>query len=227
MRVTSCRYQTLLALVVVLLACGQLFGGVTASISGTVTDPSGAAVSGATVTATNTDTGIAQIQRTNTQGFYSFQSLPLGHYDVSVQQRGFKMYRQIGLVLNVNEAQTVDVALQVGAVEQSMEVSAAALHVETTSSQMGEVIESQKMMAVPLVSRSYTDLLALQPGVVSQVSGITGAYAGTFISAGFALPQVSGDLNSGAQSVNGMREGANGFILNGASVQETGFSGAG
>src|SRR5277367_1911366 len=92
---------------------------------------------------------------------------------------------------------------------------------------MGEVIGGKEMTAVPLVSRSYTDLLALQPGVVSTASGLTGAYAGSFISAGFPVPQVSGDLTSGALSVNGMRESANGFILNGILVQEVGYSGAG
>src|SRR5437868_14182156 len=104
MRVTSCRYQALFVLVVVLLACGQLFGGVTASISGTVTDPSGAGVSGATVTATNTDTGLVQTQRTNTQGFYSIQSLTLRHYDVSVQQVSLKQYRQTFLGRDVSAA---------------------------------------------------------------------------------------------------------------------------
>jgi len=99
--------------------------------------------------------------------------------------------------------------------------------VDTQTTQMGEVITGKEMTAVPLVSRSYTDLLALQPGVVSTPSGMTGAFAGPFISAGFAAPPVSGDLNSGALSVNGMREAENGFILNGMLVQETGFSGAG
>jgi hypothetical protein len=228
MRVTGwSRLQRIVGFAIVLLSCAKVYAGVTASILGTVTDPSGAAIQGATVTATNTDNGIAQTQRSNAQGFYSFQSLPLGHYDVSVQQAGFRTYRQTGLVLDVNAALVVDVSLKVGQVQERIEVSAGTLHVETATSQMGEVIEGQRITTVPLVSRSYTDLLALQPGVVSQPSGMTGAYAGTFISAGFALPQVSGDLNSGAQSVNGMREAANGFILNGAAVQETGFSGAG
>jgi hypothetical protein len=217
------RYQGILALV--LLGCGQLFAGVTASISGTVKDPSGATVTGATVTATNTDTRIAQTQKTNTAGFYSFQSLPLGPYDVQVEQTGFKTFRQTGLVLDVNAAIVVDANLQVGQVSEKIEVSSTALHVETVSTQMGEVIGGNEMTGVPLVSRSYTDLLALQPGVVSQVSTISGAYSGVFTSAGFALPQISGDLNSGAQSVNGMREAANGFILNGAMVQEPGFGG--
>ena len=178
------------------LFCGRLYAGVTASISGTVTDASGAAVAGATVTVTNTDTGVATTQSTNAQGYYSFQSLPLGKYNVEVQQKGFKVYKQLGIVLEVNEARVTDVTLQVGAATETIEVEGSALHVETANTQMGEVIEGKEMTDVPLVTRSYTDLLALQAGVVSTPSGMTGAYAGNFIAAGFALPQISGDLNS-------------------------------
>jgi hypothetical protein len=210
-----------------LLTCSQLFAGVTASISGTVKDASGASIAGATVTATNTGTGIAQTQTSNGQGYYSFQSLPLGKYTIDVQEKGFKAYRQTDITLDVNEARTVDAALQVGQTTEKVEVAADALHVETISSQMGEVIESKRMTDVPLISRSFTDLLSLQPGVASAQSPMTGAYAGPFISAGFAPPLVSGDLNAGAYSVNGMREAANGFILNGMLTQELGYSGAG
>ncbi len=228
MYVTGCsRRQGVLLFVFILLLCGQLFAGVTASISGTVKDPSGAAIAGATVTATNTGTGIVQTLTTNGQGFYSFQSLPLGTYTIDVQQKGFKTYRQTGLVLDVNAALLVDAILQVGQNTEKVEVAADMLHVESVTSQMGEVIEGKEMTDVPLVSRSYTDLLPLQPGVVSTASGITGAFAGPFISAGFPVPLVSGDLNSGALSVNGMRESANAFILNGVLVQEVGYSGAG
>src|SRR6267143_709182 len=87
-------------LAITLLIGGRAFAGVTASISGTVKDTTGSAVVGAKVTATNTETGIASSQPTNGQGFYSFQSLPLGHYDIDVQQTGFKTYRQTGLVLD-------------------------------------------------------------------------------------------------------------------------------
>ena len=203
------------------------WAGVTASISGTIKDPSGASVVGATVAATNVGTGITQTQTTNEQGFYSFQTLPLGGYTVEIRKSGFKAYRQTDVKVDVNSALTVDVVLQVGQINEKIEVSADALHVETINSQMGEVIEGKEMTDVPLVTRSYTDLLALQPGVVPTASGMSGAYAGSFISAGFALPPVSGDLNSGAQSVNGMRESANAFILNGVLVQEIGYSGAG
>ena len=219
--------QGFLVFVLVLVTCGQVLAGVTASISGTVKDSSGAAIAAATVTATNVETGIAQTQNTNSQGFYSFQSLPLGKYTIEVQQKGFKTYRQTDLTLDVNSALMVDATLQVGQATEKVEVSADALHVETISSQMGELIEGKRMTDVPLLSRSYTDLLALQPGVAQQVSPMTGAYGGPFISAGFTVPLVSGDLPSGAQSVNGLREAANGFILNGILVQEIGYSGAG
>lgn len=228
MRVTrSSRFLSLLVFAFVLFACGRLFAGVSASISGTVTDPSGAAIAGATVIATNVDTGVASTLATNTQGFYSFQSLPLGRYTVDASKSGFKAYVETGLVLDVNSALVVDVTLQVGQSSEKVVVTSSALHVDTENTQMGEVITGKEMTDVPLVSRSYTDLLALQPGVAAQASPMSGAYAGAFSSAGFALPPISGDLNSGAQSVNGMRESSNGFILNGVSVQETGFSGAG
>jgi hypothetical protein len=228
---TSRFIRAMVLLAMALLLGGRAFAGVTASISGTVKDTTGAAVVGAKVTATNTETSIASTQPTNGQGYYSFQSLPLGHYDIEVQQTGFKLYRQTGLVLDVNAALVVDITLQVGQVTEKVEVSSEALHVETANTQMGEVIEGKQMTAVPLVTRSYTDLLALQPGVVSQTSGLNGAgggpASGSFLAATWVLPQVSGDLNAGALSVNGGREAANGYILNGVTVQETGFSGAG
>lgn len=217
----------LTGLAMLLLFGTVLHAGVTASISGTVTDASGAAVQGAIVTATNVDTGVVSTQQTNGQGYYSFQSLPLGKYTISVEQKGFKTYQRTGLVLDVNSALVVDVPLQVGQSSEKVEVSSAALQVETSNTQMGEVIEGKEMTDVPLVTRSYTDLLALQPGVVSSSSGMNGALGGSFTSAGFSPPLVSGSENAGALSVNGMREAANGFILNGILVQETGFSGAG
>jgi hypothetical protein len=219
------RWLAAAVLTSLVLSAAAAFAGVTASISGTVKDASGAIIAGATVKAINTETGITQTQSTNTQGYYAFQALPLGHYTIEIQQAGFRGFRATGLVLDVNSALVVDANLQLGEVKEVMEVSSEALHVETASSQLGEVIGGNEMTSVPLVTRSYTDLLALQPGVVSQASGMTGGYAGTFNSAGFAVPQVSGDLNGGAVSVNGQREANNGFLLNGAIVRENGYGG--
>jgi hypothetical protein len=216
---------------VLLLLCGSALGSVTASIAGTVTDASGAAIVGAAVTATNVDTGIAQTLHTNQQGYFTFPSLALGHYDISVQQSGFAPFRETGLLLDVNSALTVDVVLKVGDVKEAVTVTSTAAHVETTTTQLGEVISGQEMTGVPLVTRSYTDLLSLQPGVSSSSSGIGGGGGGSantgsnFVAAGFNLTPVSGDLNAGNLSVNGMREANNGFLLNGAVVQEAGFGG--
>src|SRR5208337_59703 len=222
----------LLALFATLLLLGaSALGSVTASISGTVTDPSGAALVGAMVTATNVDTGIVQTLHTNQQGYFTFPSLALGHYDISVQQSGFRPFRETGVLLDVNSAETVDVVMQVGDVKEAVTVSSTAAHVETTTTQLGEVISGQEMTGVPLVTRSYTDLLSLQPGVSSSSSGIGGGGGGSantgsnFVAAGFNLTPVSGDLNAGNLSVNGMREANNGFLLNGAIVQEAGFGG--
>src|SRR5258708_8498134 len=202
------RFITAMALLAMtLFVCGSAFAGVTASISGAVKDATGAYVVGAKVTATKTETGIASRQPTNGDGYYSFQSLALGHYDIEVQQTGFKLYRQTGLVLDVNAALVVDITLQVGQVSEKVEVSGSALHVETANTQMGEVIEGQRMTAVPLITRSYTDLLALQPGVVSQTSGLNGAGAnaslgGSFPAATSVLPPVSRGFHSGPPSLN-------------------------
>lgn len=218
-------------LLVVLLLGGRAMGSVTASISGTVKDPSGDVIVGATVTATNVETGIPRTTLANQEGYYSFQSLPLGHYDVDVKQTGFTAFRETGLVLDVNSALVVDVVLQVGNDKQSVSVSSTAVHVDSISTQMGEVISGEAMTSVPLVSRSYTDLLALQPGVGATSSGMSGSGNGTsntgsnFLLGGFNATPVSGSLDSGSLSVNGMRESENGFLLNGAIVVEVGFGG--
>ncbi len=216
----------LVIFVSVMLASHLAWAGVTGSISGVIRDSSGAVVPGVQVAAHNTQTGLQWSTTTDDKGFYSFQALPVGTYDIEANKNGFRGYRQSGIVLNVNAAITVDVALQVGKVVESVNVTSTAVHVEESSTQMGEVIDSQKITEVPLVTRSYTDLLTLQPGVAPIASGLSGGTSGTFVSLGFAINLVSGDLNAGNYSVNGMREASNGFLLNGATVEETAVHGA-
>ena len=96
-------WLSVFAFILSLLVSQQLFASVTASISGTVKDASGASIPGATMTATNTGTGIAETRITNGQGFYSFQTLALGTYILTVAQKGFKEYQQNDLVLDVNQ----------------------------------------------------------------------------------------------------------------------------
>jgi len=196
------------------------WGSITGSISGVVTDPSGAVVSGASVVAIDTQTGVRSTVTSDTKGFYSFSSLPVGTYDVEVTQPGFRTFSKMGLVIDANSAVRLDVALQVGAVSEKVEVRSDTVHVETESTQLGQVISGTTMTAVPLNGRSYTNLLALQPGVSPYTTQDTGT-------ADLANRTVDGDLSPGNQSVNGQRETANGFMVNGSNVEEGRNNGAG
>jgi len=202
------------AFFLLLLSGTAALASITGTISGLVTDPGGAVVAGASVKATNVQTGVEQTITTDAKGFYSFPALPIGKYTISVQQQGFKDFEERNITLDANSVIRADARLQVGAVQQQVTVSTTAVQVETTSTQMGEVITGQSMTSIPLNGRSFTDLLALQPGVVPTSTGEYGA--------GFSP---SGDLSPGNLSVSGMRESANGFMVNGGDVEEGGNMG--
>src|SRR5438552_717300 len=195
------------------------WASITGSVSGVVTDSSGAVIANAQVVAIDTQTGIRTSVTTDAKGFYSFPSLPVGIYDLEISQVGFKTFRQTGLVIDTNSALRADATLTVGTASEKIEVSTDSVHVETESTQMGEVISGKTMTAVPLNGRAFTDLLALQPGVSPYTSTDTGM-------AGINDRPVDGGLNSGSQSVNGQREAANGFMVNGSNVEEGKTNGA-
>jgi hypothetical protein len=194
-------FHTGLFAVFVLVFASMAFGDITGRISGVVKDPSGAVIPGVAVTALNTQTGIRQTVMTNVQGFYAFPALPIGLYEVDLHKSGFKDYRATNLVINVNSVLRVDATLQLGKVTQAVTVTSTALHVQTTSTQMGDVITGHSMVTLPLNGRTYLDLMALQPGVVPESSG------------GY------GDASAGGVSVSGQREDANGFMINGGNVE--------
>ncbi len=203
----------------ILLGSICLWASINGGISGVVTDSSGAVVSGATVTATNVQTGVKATIKTDSKGFYNFPALQVGNYSVDVQESGFKTESRTGLVIDANSALRADFALQVGQIIDKVTVESEAEHVETESTQMGEVITAKTITAVPLNGRAYTDLLALQPGVSPYTATDTG-------SPGISDRAVDGGLNSGNQSVNGQRESANGFMVNGSNVEEGKNNGA-
>jgi len=186
------------------------------SLLGTITDPNGAAIPGTSVTATETGTAVKQTIATDGRGFYSFQSLPVGRYDVEVRANGFKPIRRTGVVIDVNSKVVVDATLAIGERTDTVTVSESAVQVETVDTQMGEVITGKQITAVPLVSRSFTDLLALQSGVVP----VTSITSDTVQDVGASALSPSGDLNPGTISINGQREFANSFVLNGSDVEE-------
>jgi Carboxypeptidase regulatory-like domain len=219
------RWAVVAVLAFVLFALALASASITGSISGVVTDKSGAVISGATVVATDTLTGVQTSQKTDSKGFYNLPTLAVGTYDLEIKQVGFKTYRQTGLVIDANSALRADASLTVGTISEKIEVSTDAAQVETQSTQMGEVIEGSKMTAVPLNGRNFIDLLALQPGV-SPYQCTSSNCNDTTQGVGVDETTVSGDQTNGTQSVNGGRLGSNGFMVNGADAQEGVHNGA-
>src|SRR5437764_4130830 len=154
--------RALVAIPLLALVCWASING---AISGVVTDSAGAALKDAKVVATNTETGVTSELATDDKGFYNFPALSIGTYNVEISHTGFKTFKQTALTIDANSALRVDAILQVGAISETVEVTSTAVHVETESTQMGEVITGKSMTAVPLNGRAYTDLPALQPGV--------------------------------------------------------------
>ena len=187
----------------------NLWCDVTGSILGVVRDPSAAVIAGVEVTATNLDTNLARSARTDANGEYRILALPVGRYRLDASLTGFQKFSAAGIDLDVNQQRRLDITMQVGNLEQQVEVNAAALAVETTATQLGEVINTRKLVSLPLNGRSYIDLLGLQAGVAPITTG--------------SIQQdrpVSGGLSSGNISVNGQRETANAFLVNGGDVSE-------
>ena len=204
------------SVVISLLIPQILKAEVTGTISGIVLDPSGAAVASATVTLRNPDTGLVRHVTTSANGRYEFLSVPVGeNYSIEVQSPGFSTASQTGTKLDVNQKYRADFTLKVGAINEIVEVTTNRAQVDTSSTQLGDVISDKKMTTLPLNGRSYIDLLGLQAGVVPVASA----------DAVNDRP-VSGNGNSGQMSVNGQRESANSFLVNGGDVEESVNNGA-
>jgi len=139
----------------------------TSQISGAVTDSSGLAVPGAQVKATQTDTGAVRTVATGADGSYVLPTLPVGPYSLEVTKEGFAKYVQTGIVLQVASNPTIPVTLKVGAVSEQVQVEANAALVETQSTGVGQVINSQQVLNLPLVGRQVTDLVVLSGGAVN------------------------------------------------------------
>jgi len=199
-----------------MLSASLLWASVGGSISGTVKDPSGSVVPSADVSVREENTGLTYRTHTDSKGYFTLPVLPVGHYELKVEAPGFHGYHRAGIVLDTNASLTLDTPLQLGNVDQTVNVNDNALHVEMTSTQMGEVISGRQMTAVPLDGRSYTDLLSLQAGVAPATS-ITSS---TVQDVGATVLDPSGTLNPGTVSVNGQSEFANYFSVNGSDVEE-------
>src|SRR6267378_1522210 len=179
----------------------QTFRG---TILGSVTDSSGAAVPGATVTIKNVDTGLVRTVTTSDDGSYAAPELPIGTYSVSVEKAGFKLGVVTGIKVEVSSERRADIALQIGQSAQSVEVRGEELPmVESTSNTLGGIVESKIVTSLPVNGRDYQKLIFLVPGVTGSPDQITDS-PGSF----------------GIFSVNGARGRANNFLLDGTDMND-------
>jgi outer membrane receptor protein involved in Fe transport len=180
---------------------GQTFRG---TILGTVTDPSGAVVSGAKVTVQNVSTGLERATETSADGSYSVPELPIGTYTVTVTQSGFSTSITRDVVVNVASERRVDAQLKTGQVSQTVEVLGESLpQVDTTSAELGGTLTTEQIQDVPVNGRDFTKLIFLNPGIAGspdQISDSPGSY--------------------GLFSMNGSRGRANNFLLDGTDMND-------
>ena len=173
-----------------------------ASVEGEIRDPSGSALAGAAVSATNLDTGYALSQVTSPGGFYRLVQLPIGRYAVTVEKEGFARFRQQPVQLNVSQSVRLDVQLDLASQRETITVEADASLVDTATNTLGKVVTTREVLDLPLNGRNFTQLGLLQAGVAPLPAG---------------LLQAGGSLRaSQSYSVNGQRPESNNFRVDGA-----------
>jgi len=175
---------------------------ITGNIRGSVVDPSGAVVQSAAVSAQQTETGLTRAAITDRDGAYILVELPIGHYQIRAEAKGYQKYLQEGVSLDVNQTATVNVHLKLGAETQQVEVKADAQLVQSTVSSLGQTVMEREILDLPLDGRNFSQLGTLQPGVVPLTPG---------------LLQAGGPARAGqAYAVDGQRPESNNFLIDGA-----------
>ncbi len=186
------------------------------SVSGTVSDPSGAVIPGASVVLSDATGGTQKTATAGEDGSYLFSNIAAGHYEIRIEVTGFQPYQEDDIEVEAGIVFRADVKLTMAARAEAVEVVSNVATMDLSSTQSGGLITMKQMTAVPLNGRSFTDLLAMQPGVVPASS----AQPNAVVMSGCTATPPSGDLNAGNLSVSGQRETANGFLVNGSVVEE-------
>jgi Carboxypeptidase regulatory-like domain len=179
----------------------------TGRLLGRVADPTGAVVTGVNVTLTNQATGVSQTRPTNANGDYNFVEVQPGTYTVTFQAVGFKKNVQKDVIIDVNQVVTLNSTLQIGQTQEVVEVTSEAPQVDTTSTQLGAVINDRSVNELPLNTRDTYQFLQLQPGVMGQLGNGNGSL-------------FYGSQDVGSVSVNGGRTRANNFSVNGGDAND-------
>lgn len=174
-----------------------------ASLSGSVTDTSDAAIPNARIIVQNVETNLKQLAESSTEGLYSAKQLPPGTYRITVEHPGFRTFVQKGITLTVNQAATVNIRLQLGDVQEVVTVTANAELINTTSAELSTVVNQYAVTQLPLNGRDPSSLVFLAPGVTNVLNS-NGA-----LQAGFSFPTETGG------SANGGRQGSTYYLLDG------------
>ena len=176
-----------------------------AAIVGTITDSSGGALPGVTVTARNVDTGFNRTVPTDEMGAYRLDFLPIGKYTVEMELSGFKTVSRSGIVLNVNDTVKLDVALEVGGLSETITVEGETPVVNTATADISKTVEAKQIESLPIVDRNVYSLLDITPGVQSNNNGVASASVGTSnLTLGFPEQRtlINGGADGGTGSVN-------------------------
>ena len=212
------------AAAITLLSTPRAFGqAVTGAITGYVTDPSGAAIPNATVTATNAGTKVETKRTTEASGLYLITNLPPGIYTLGVEATGFQRFLQQNVLLNVDSKATVDVTLKLGAVTQEVTVTSAPPMLKTEKTDVAEVIGARRIEALPIPNRNVTELYTLVPGVVKNFFQIGAGENPSEFNATLVNGQFFGNSNYQIDGVDDTAYGFSGFQViapNPESVQE-------
>jgi hypothetical protein len=188
----------------------------TFTVSGTVHDATGSLIPGADVSVAVSTAPATLTAVTDDQGSFQVAVPAAGSYSVTVKSPGFADYSVQASVTTDSPSPMLDIQLSISATAETVEVIANALAAETTSTQIGETLENKKIESAPLNGRNFTDLIAVQPGIVP----VNTAQPGAVIMTGVATTPPSGNANPGNLSISGQREASNGFRVNGADVEE-------
>jgi hypothetical protein len=204
----------LLVMAGLLFAADSATAQQTTALTGTVTDVSGAVIPGAQVSAALVGDGLRAKTVADSQGTFRFPGLAPAEYVVTASAEGFAAAQQ--MVTVGTTAVSITLALNVGQTSQTVAVDASAAMINTTSTATGGLLDAREMQAVPLNGRSFTDAIAVEPGVAPASS----AQPNAIVMSGVATTPPSGQLDSGSLSIGGQRETANSFRVNGADAQE-------
>lgn len=200
------------------LSASPSWAAVGGNISGTILDPSGAVIAGASLTLVNLAQQTTYKVVSDRQGLYTFPDVSVGHYNLVVSAPGFTSRKFVDVVVDSDISLRIDSTLSLSTQGDSVTViSQAGAQVDTSTSTLGQVVTASLMTALPLNGRSFTDLLAVQPGVAPTSTLLPSSVIMAGVTGGISP---SGDENPGNLSINGQRESANGFMVNGVDVQE-------